>query len=62
VAAIGHQLLGAIGFTVEHRLHLSTTRLWAWRQEFGNDRFWSDRLARMALASGTPIWHQLTEA
>ena len=34
-AAIAHQLHGAIGTTEEHRLRLTTTRLWSWRDEDG---------------------------
>lgn len=34
VAAIGHQVHGAMGFTREHPLHRATTRLWAWRDEY----------------------------
>lgn len=34
VAAIGHQIHGAMGFTREHSLHRATTRLWAWRDEY----------------------------
>ena len=36
-AAIAHQVHGAMGFTYEHSLHHSTRRLWAWREEFGNE-------------------------
>ncbi|MGU3492985.1 acyl-CoA dehydrogenase family protein [Xanthobacteraceae bacterium A53D] len=49
-AAIAHQVHGAIGFTREHRLHDLTTRLWSWRDECGNERFWSTELGRAALA------------
>lgn len=49
-----------VGFTVEHPLHLSTTRLWAWRQEFGNERYWSKRLGESLLASDVSIWQQLS--
>lgn len=52
VAAIAHQVHGAIGFTREHRLHDLTTRLWAWREEFGNETVWSAELGRAALAAG----------
>ncbi|MEV0196723.1 acyl-CoA dehydrogenase family protein [Nonomuraea sp. NPDC050691] len=45
VAAIGHQLHGALGYSSEHRLGAVTTRLWAWRDEFGNESHWQDRLA-----------------
>ena len=37
VAAIAHQLHGAIGTTEEHRLRLTTTRLWSWRDEAGSE-------------------------
>lgn len=52
IAAIGHQLHGAIGYSQEHRLGAATTRLWAWREEFGNESHWQDRLAAAARASG----------
>jgi hypothetical protein len=35
----------AIGFTDEHPLHLATTRLWAWREEYSSDHEWAARLA-----------------
>ncbi|MFG6198227.1 acyl-CoA dehydrogenase family protein [Nonomuraea sp. JJY05] len=45
VAAIGHQLHGALGYSSEHHLGAVTTRLWAWRDEFGNESDWHDHLA-----------------
>lgn len=33
VAAIAHQVHGAIGITHEHSLRFATTRLWSWRDE-----------------------------
>ena len=41
-AAIAHQVHGAMGFTYEHSLHHATRRLWAWREEFGNEAHWAD--------------------
>jgi acyl-CoA dehydrogenase len=41
VALIAHQVHGAIGVTEEHPLHHSTLRLWAWRDEDGNEAEWS---------------------
>ena len=41
-AAIAHQVHGAMGFTYEHSLHHATRRLWAWREEFGNEALWAD--------------------
>lgn len=51
-AAIAHQVHGAIGFTKEYRLNFFTRRLWAWRDEFGTEAFWSAYIGRMAAAAG----------
>jgi acyl-CoA dehydrogenase len=48
--AIAHAVHGAIGVTHEHALHLATRRLWAWRDEFGSETYWSDRLGRSVAA------------
>jgi acyl-CoA dehydrogenase len=61
VAAIGHQVHGAIGFTDEHPLHRLTTRLWAWREEYGNQAIWSDRLGATLTRKDQPsLWRQIT--
>ncbi len=60
-AAIAHQAHGAIGFTQEHELHHYTTRLTAWRSEFGNDRYWARRLGRSVAKDGADaFWPGLT--
>jgi acyl-CoA dehydrogenase len=52
---------GAIGFTREHRLHLYTTSLWTWRDEFGGQVFWARQLGQAALAAGgTGYWPMVT--
>lgn len=51
-AGIATQMHGAIGFTREHRLHLYTTALWTWRDEFGGQVFWATQLGRAAMAAG----------
>jgi acyl-CoA dehydrogenase len=53
VAAIAHQLHGAIGTTQEHRLRLTTTRLWSWRDEDGSEAECFAELGRAALAAAT---------
>jgi acyl-CoA dehydrogenase len=59
--AIGHQILGAIGFTDEHPLHRLTTRLWAWREEYGNHAIWSERLGSvLAGKDGLTLWQRMT--
>jgi alkylation response protein AidB-like acyl-CoA dehydrogenase len=56
--SVGHQVLGAMGFTREHDLHLLTTRLMSWRREFGGARDWSGVLARATAGTG-PLWERL---
>ena len=60
-AAIAHQVHGAMGFTYEHTLHHSTRRLWDWREEFGNETLWAERLGRMVAAAGADaLWPFVT--
>lgn len=60
-AAIAHQTHGAMGFTYEHSLHHATRRLWAWRDEFGNESYWAIRLGRMVAARGADnLWPFVT--
>lgn len=60
-AAIAHQMHGAIGFTKEHRLHYASTRLWAWREAFGDGSHWSRELGRQAITSGSAqFWQGIT--
>jgi acyl-CoA dehydrogenase len=63
VAAIAHQLHGAIGTTREHRLRLTTTRLWSWRDEDGTAAECFAELGRAALGAARPgggLWPWLT--
>jgi acyl-CoA dehydrogenase len=61
--AIAHQLHGAIGFTIEHPLQRLTRRLWAWRTEAGNDRFWAARLGSQVIQRGAGrAWEDLVRA
>jgi acyl-CoA dehydrogenase len=60
-AAIAHQVHGAIGFTHEHQLHRWTTRLWAWRDQFGTESVWSESLGDLlARAGGDRLWELVT--
>jgi acyl-CoA dehydrogenase len=56
VSALAHQVHGAIGMTQEHALRLTTSRLWAWRDEWGSEDLWAEELARSALASTSELW------
>ena len=62
--AIAHQVFGAIGFTEEHELHRFTKRLWSWRDECGNEAFWSQALGEHVLAadSGQTLWRTVARA
>lgn len=52
-----HQALGAIGTTIEHRLHEYTRPALTWRSEFGSVRYWDDKVTDAALAAGAAgLW------
>jgi acyl-CoA dehydrogenase len=60
---IAHQVHGAIGFTKEYSLQLSTRRLWSWRDEFGGDTEWAARVGGFVCARGADrLWPTLTDA
>ncbi len=58
-AQIAHELHGAIGFTEEHPLHIFTRRVWAWRDEFGSEFEWAERLGLLAIAAGPRAWEMV---
>jgi acyl-CoA dehydrogenase len=61
IARISHQLHGAIGFTELSPLRFATTGLWSWRDEDGDESYWSARLGRSAVAEGPDaLWPLLT--
>lgn len=60
-AAIAHQVHGAIGFTEEHILHRFTQRLWAWRDDFGNESEWAVQLGEFVAKGGADeLWPLLS--
>lgn len=57
VAELAHQVHGAMGFTYEHELHHVTRRLWAWRDEYGGETYWQQRLGyALAGSDGDSLW------
>jgi acyl-CoA dehydrogenase len=54
VTTIAHQLHGAIGVTIEHRLWQATMRARSWVDEFGTTAHYARRLGRIALAADDP--------
>ena len=60
-ASIAHQVHGAIGVTDRYALHHATLRLWAWREEFGNETTWAKELGRAIAGSGADqLWPVLS--
>ncbi len=63
VARLAHQVHGAIGYTAEHDLHIWTKRLWAWRDECGNEAHWWRVLgAETARGGGAALWPTMVTA
>ena len=61
VCDIAHQVHGAIGYTLEHSLNQRTRRLWCWRDEYGNERYWQERLGQeFCLAGADELWTSIT--
>jgi acyl-CoA dehydrogenase len=59
---IAHQVHGAIGFTKEYALQLSTRRLWSWREEFGGDPEWAAKIGTYICERGADaLWPTLTD-
>ena len=57
VVETAHQVHGAMGYTYEHQLHHFTRRLWAWRDEYGGERFWQELLGGHLAARGADrLW------
>jgi acyl-CoA dehydrogenase len=56
VSRVAHQVHGAIGFTLDHRLRHFTLRMLAWRGEFGGARDWERRIGAFALTAGEDLW------
>ena len=60
-ALIAHQVHGAIGYSREHVLHRFTHRLWAWRDEYGDESEWALRLGEHFSRLGADrMWPALT--
>jgi acyl-CoA dehydrogenase len=52
VNGVAHQVTAAMGFSREFPLHRFTRRLWAWRDEYGSEQAWHERIGGMVLERG----------
>jgi alkylation response protein AidB-like acyl-CoA dehydrogenase len=60
-SAIAHQVHGAIGYTDEHILHRFTLRMLSWRDDFGDETYWSLKLGEyIAGRSSDDLWSLLS--
>jgi acyl-CoA dehydrogenase len=60
-ARASHQAHGAIGMTKEYELGQLSRRLWAWRDEFGSEKYWSRELGRwLAEAGADELWPRIS--
>ncbi len=56
-----HQVLGAIGTTLEHELHTLTKPILVRRSEFGSVHEWDETLTALALSAGhDQLWNLIT--
>lgn len=60
-AQASHQAHGAMGMTKEYELGQLTRRLWAWRDEFGSEAYWSRRLGKQLSEAGADaLWPRIS--
>jgi acyl-CoA dehydrogenase len=63
VTEIAHQVHGAMGYTMDHGLNLRSRRLWCWRDEYGNELHWQQRIGQQVVANGADqLWSLITDA
>ena len=60
-SAIAHQVHGAMGFAREYPLHRFTRRLWQWRDDYGSEAEWAERLGQHVVDKGVDeFWPMMT--
>lgn len=59
-AHLAHQIHGAIAFTEEYDLQLYSRRVWAWRDEFGNEAEWNAFVGAAVAGDPDGAWALIT--
>lgn len=63
VAEVAHQVHAAMGITQDHDLNFYTRRLWSWRDEFGSEAVWQERIGREVCTNGgAALWTSIIAA
>lgn len=59
--SVAHQVHAAIGITFEYGLNFFTRRLWSWRDEFGSENLWAEKIGGALVAQGgDALWENVT--
>lgn len=59
--SVAHQVHAAIGITFEYGLNFFTRRLWSWRDEYGSENYWAEKMgASLIELGGDALWENVT--
>jgi len=61
ITSLGHQVHGAFGFTQEAPLNIWSRRVWAWRDDYGNEAEWAAKFGGLIITrGGDALWSSIT--
>ncbi len=61
ITSLGHQVHGSFGFTQEAPLNIWSRRIWAWRDDYGNEAEWGAKLGGLIITrGGDALWTSIT--
>lgn len=60
--SVSHQVHAAIGITFEYGLNFFSRRLWSWRDEYGSEGYWAEKIgAALVKQGGDALWPNVTD-
>jgi acyl-CoA dehydrogenase len=60
--SVSHQVHAAIGITFEYGLNFFSRRLWSWRDEYGSEGYWAEKIgAALVRDGGEALWPNITD-